>query len=144
MSHKNASERNQSGTSSSTLGNTTSGTSTSTITPIQFLPFMVGLNIPYFNQIINNPLLHSPSFQVRPTKIPFDIPKFEGNIREDPTNHVHSFHMCCSSNSITDESIHFCSFQFILTGVEAKCYVDQPLASHSTFLNIAKYFLPYF
>lgn len=65
-----------------------------------------------------------------PTKLPLDIPKFEGNPGEDPTNHVRSFHMWCSSNSITEDSIYLHLFQCTLARVAAKWYVDQYFTSH--------------
>jgi len=79
-----------------------------------------------------------------PTKLPSDIPKFEGNPRKDPTNHVHSFHMWCSSNSIIEDSIYLCLFQHTLTGVDFQWYVDQPRATYSTLETLATTFLSYF
>lgn len=79
-----------------------------------------------------------------PTQIPLHIPKFEGNHPEDLTNHVHSFHMWCSSNSIIEDSIHVLLFQHTLTGVISKWYVNQPHASYSTFLTLYNSFLSYF
>ena len=79
-----------------------------------------------------------------PNKLPSDIPKFKGNTREDPTNHVFSFYMWCSSNSITDDSIFFRLFQRTFTGEAMKWYVDQNSASHSTFVSLAKVFLSHF
>lgn len=79
------------------------------------LPFVIGLSLLYFHLLIIDPLLHDPTWLTIPTKLPSDIPKFEGNLGEDPTNHVHSFHMWCSSNSITEDSIHLWLFQHTLT-----------------------------
>ena len=79
-----------------------------------------------------------------PTKLPSDIPKFEGLAGEDPTNHVRSFHMWCSSNSITDDSIRLRLFQRMLTGEASKWYVDQTASSHTTFATLARAFLSYF
>jgi len=47
---------------------------------------MVGLSLPNFSQLINNPLLHDPNWPAMPAKLPLDIPKFEGNPRENPRN----------------------------------------------------------
>lgn len=79
-----------------------------------------------------------------PTKLPSDIPKFEGNVGDHPTNHVRSFHMWCSSNSLTDDYIRLQLFQHTLIGDTAKWYVDQPAASHFVFMMLAKVFLSYF
>lgn len=66
-----------------------------------FLPYMVILSLPNLNRLINDPLHHNPNWLPMPTKFPSNIPNFEVNSREDPTNHVCLFHMWCSSNSIT-------------------------------------------
>ena len=73
-----------------------------------------------------------------------DIPKFEGLAGEDPTNHVQSFHMWCSPNSITNDSIRIRLFQRTLTGEASKWYVDQTASSHTTFATIAQALLSYF
>lgn len=108
------------------------------------LPFIIGLSLSDFIQLINDPIHHDSSWPTMPTKFLSDIPKFEGNFGEDPTNHIHSFHMWCSSNSITDDSIHLRLFQRTLTRDVVKWYVDQPTSSHSTFAMLAKEFLSYF
>lgn len=115
---------NQGGNSCPKMGNTTSGTSTSMVTPTPLLPFMIGLNLLDFNQLINDPLLHYQNWLVMSAKIPSYIPKFKGNPREYPKNHVHSYHMWCSSNSIIKHSIHVCLFERTLTGVAIKWYVN--------------------
>lgn len=122
------------------LGNPTSGTSTSTVTPAPLVPFMDGLSLPNFIKIINYPLLHDPILSAMPTNLPFKIPKFEGNPGEYPSNHIHSFHIWCSSSFITEDSIHFHLFQHTLTVIVAKWYVDQPHASNSTFVTLTEYF----
>jgi hypothetical protein len=51
-----------------------------------------------------------------PTKLPSDIPMFEGKPREDPSNHIMYFHLCFSSNNIVEDSISLRLFQRTLTG----------------------------
>ena len=85
---------------------------------------MESLSLPNFNQLINYPIRHDVGWPAMPTKLPSDIPKFEGLAGEDPTNHIRSFHMWCSSNSITDDSIHLQLFQRTLTGKASKWYVE--------------------
>ena len=114
------------------------------VTNLTFLPYMVGLSLSNFIQLINNPLLHDPNWPIMPTKHLSDILKFEGNPGKNPTDHVHSFHMWCLSHSITKDSIHLRLFQRTLIGVVAKLFVDQPHPSHSTFMTLAKEFLSYF
>ena len=102
----------------------TSGTAMNTTPAAPFLPFMAGLRLLDFDQLINKPIHHDASWPAMPTKLPSDIPKFESLARKDPTNHVRSFHMWCSSNSITDDFFHLRLFQHTLIGEPSKWYVD--------------------
>jgi hypothetical protein len=79
-----------------------------------------------------------------PTKLPSDIPKFEGKAGDDPANHIMNFHLWCSSNSIMDDSIKLRLFQRTLTGPSAKWYVDEKSRSHVTFESLAKAFFTFF
>lgn len=126
MSGTDVGARTQGGNPGSNQGIPTSGTPTGVVTPTPLLPFMFGLSLPEFSQLISDPLLHDPTWPTMPTKLPSDIPKFECNLGEDPTNHVRSFHMWCSSNSITEDSIRLHLFQCTLTRVATKWYVNQP------------------
>jgi hypothetical protein len=72
--------------------------------PLQ-MPYFSSLNIPDLSKLTNDPILHAPTWPAMPTKLPSDIPKFEGKAGDDPTNHVMTFHLWCSSNSIMDDSI---------------------------------------
>lgn len=108
------------GDSGPNTGVTSSGTTIGTVLATPLLPFMVGLSLPYFSQLINDPILHNAGWLAMPTNIPSYIPKFEGNTREDPTNHVHSFYIWRSSNSIIDDFIRIMLFQHTLTREVAK------------------------
>ena len=135
---------NTSGKPGPNAGNVTSGIATGTTSAVPLLPYMAGLSLPDFNQLINDPIHHDVGWPAMPTKLPSDIPKFEGLAGEYPSKHVRSFHMWCSSNSITDDSIRLQLFQRTLTGVTSKWYVDQPTSSHTTFATLARDFLSYF
>ena len=78
------------------------------------------------------------------TKLPSDIPKFEGKAGECPQNHIMTFHIWCSSNSIVDDSIRLRLFQCTLTGVVAKWYIELPQAKYPNFNSLAFMFLQYF
>jgi hypothetical protein len=69
------------------------------------LPFLATLDLPDLSRILNDPILHSPHWPIIPAKLPSDIPKFDGRAGEDPNNHVMTFHLWCSSNSLMDDSI---------------------------------------
>jgi hypothetical protein len=72
--------------------------------PLQ-MPYLASLNIPDLRKLMNDPILHDPTWHAMPTKLPSDIPKFEGKVREYPANHVMTFHLWCSSNNIMDDSV---------------------------------------
>jgi len=71
----------------------------------QQLSLLDTLDLSYLSILTNDPILHSPFWSVILAKLPFDIPKFDGKLGEDPNNHIMTFHMCCSSNSLMDDSI---------------------------------------
>jgi hypothetical protein len=108
------------------------------------MPYLASLNIPDLTKLTNDPILHDATWPNMPTKLPSDIPKFEGKPGEDPANHVMTFHLWCSSNNIMDDSIHLRLFQRTLTGSSTKWYVDEKSGSHVTFESLAKAFLSFF
>ena len=63
----------------------TSCETVSGIVPIApILPFMAGLDLPDFNKLINDPIHQDVGWPSMLTKLPSNIPKFEGNVGEDP------------------------------------------------------------
>jgi hypothetical protein len=92
----------------------------------QQLPFIATLDLPDLSRILNDPIRHSPQWPAIPAKLPSDIPKFNGKAGEDPNNHVMTFHLWFSSNSLMDESIRLHIFQRTLTGSAAKWYIEFP------------------
>ena len=52
------------------------------------LPFMERLNLPNLARLTNDPILHQKIWPPMPTKLPSDIPKFEGKAGECPQNHI--------------------------------------------------------
>jgi hypothetical protein len=108
------------------------------------MPYLASLNIPDLTKLTNDPILHDPTWPAMPTKLPSDIPKFEGKESDGPTNHVMTFHLWCSSNRIMDDSIRLRLFQCTLTGPSAKWHVEEKSGSHATFESLAKAFLTFF
>jgi hypothetical protein len=86
------------------------------------LPFLAMLNLPDLSRLMNDHVCHDLTCPPIPTKLPSDIPKFEGKTSEDPGDHVTTFHLWCSLNSLNDDSIRLRLFQRTLTGVAAKYY----------------------
>jgi hypothetical protein len=108
------------------------------------LPFLATLDLPDLSRLTNDPIYHSPVWPSIPAKLPFDIPKFDGKSREDPNNHVMTFHLWCSSKSLMDDSIHLRLFQQTLTGSTTKWYIELPHASFHDFNSLAMSFLTHF
>jgi hypothetical protein len=108
------------------------------------LPFLAMLNLPYLSKLMNDLLCHDTSWPPIPTKIPLDIPKFEGKNGEDPGDHVTTFHPWCSSSSLNDEYIQLIFFQRTLKGVSAKWYIKLPRGAYGTFSHMVLVFLNYF
>jgi hypothetical protein len=73
---------------------------------------------------MNELMCHDLSWPPIPAKIPSDILKFEGNIGEYPGDHITTFHLWCSSNSLNDNSIHLRFFQRTLIRVATKWYIE--------------------
>jgi hypothetical protein len=108
------------------------------------LPFLATLDLPDLSRLTNDPIFHSPVWPVIPAKLPSDILKFDGKSGEDPNNHVMTFHLWCSSNSLMDDSIRLCLFQRTLTGSATKWYIELPRASFHDFNSLAMSFLMHF
>ena len=79
------------------------------------LPFLTMLKLPDLLRLMNDLVSHDLAWPAVPTKLPSDIPKFKGKGGEDPSEHVTTFHLWCSSNSLHDDSICLSLFQWTLT-----------------------------
>jgi hypothetical protein len=88
--------------------------------------FLSTLDLLDLSRILNDHILHSPYWSIIPTNLRSDIPKFDGRSGEDPNNHVMTFHLWCSSNSLMDDSIRLRLFQQNLIGSLAKWYIELP------------------
>ena len=110
----------------------------------QQLPFVATLELPDLNRLTNDPISYTPWWPAIPHKLPSDIPKFNENPGEDPSNHVMTFHLWCSSNTLNDDLIRLRLFQRTLTGPVAKWYIELPRASFDNFSTLATTFLTHF
>jgi hypothetical protein len=108
------------------------------------LPFLATLDLPDLSRLTNDPIFHSSVLPVIPAKLPYNIPKFDGKSGEDPNNHVITFHLWCSSNSLMDDSIRLHLFQRTLTSSATKWYIELPRASFHDFNSLAMFFLTHF
>jgi hypothetical protein len=108
------------------------------------LPFLATLDLLDLSRILNDPIRHSPQWLAIPAKLPSNIPKFDGKVGEDPKNHVMTFHLWCSSNSLMDNSICLCIFQRTLTCSAVKWYIELPRGFFSDFNTLAMAFLTHY
>ena len=90
------------------------------------LPFLVTLNLPDLSRLTNDPIAHDLAWMTVPTKLPSDIPKFEGKLGEDLSEHVTTFHLWCSLNYLHQDSICLRLFQRTLIGPATKWYIELP------------------
>jgi hypothetical protein len=88
------------------------------------ISFLATLNLPNLPKLINDPIRHSLVWPPIPTRLPSDIPKFEGKANEDPNTCIMTFHLWCSSNSLMDDSIRLRLFQRTLMGAATKWYIE--------------------
>jgi hypothetical protein len=108
------------------------------------LPFLATLDLPDLSHLTNDPIQHAPFWPTIPAKLPSNIPKFDGKPGEDPNNHVMTFHLWCSSNSLMDDSIRLRLFQRTLTGATTKWYIELSRNSFVDFNSLAMDFLTHF
>ena len=102
------------------------------------------LNLPDLSILTNDHVAHDSAWPAVPTKIPSDIPKFEGKPGEDPSEHVTMFHLWCSSNSLHQDSIRLRIFQCTLTRPTVKWYIELPRGAFALFDDLAMTFLNHF
>jgi hypothetical protein len=108
------------------------------------LPFLATLHLPDLTRLLNDPICHDPRWPPMPTKLPSDIPKFEAKPNEDPGDHVTTFHLWCSSNSLKDDSVELRLFQCTLIGSAVKWYIELDRSRYSFFGELAMAFLNHF
>ena len=103
------------------------------------LPFLTTLNFPDLSKLMNDPVRHNSSWPSIPTKLPSDIPKFEGKVGDDSGAHVTTFHFWCSSNSLNEDSVSLRLFQRNLTSNASKWYIEFPFAAFNSFDKSGKF-----
>jgi hypothetical protein len=108
------------------------------------LSFLETLHFPYLTRLLNNAIYHDLCWPPMPTKFPSDIPNFEAKPNEDLGDHVTTFHLWCSANSLRDNSIQFHWFQCTLIGSDVKWYIEIDRSRYSTFGELAMVFLNHF
>ena len=108
------------------------------------LPFLAMFNMPYLSKLMNDPMSHDPTWSPFPTKLPSNNLKFEGNNGEDLGDHVTTFHLWCSSNSLNHDSIILQLFQCTLIGVASQCYIELCRGIYGSFNQLVMVFLNHF
>ena len=105
------------------------------------LPFLATLNFPNLSRLTNDIVSHDLTWPAVPNKLPSDIPKFEGKPGEDPSEHVTTFHIWCSYNSLHKDSIHLRLFQRTLIRPPTKWYIELPRRAFVLFNDLAMNFI---
>ena len=108
------------------------------------LPFLMTLNLLDLLRLTNDIVAHDPAWPAVPTKLPSDIPKLEGKLGEDPSEHVTTFHLWFSSNSLHQDLICLRLFQHALIGPAVKWYMELPMGEFTLFDDLAMTFLNHF
>jgi hypothetical protein len=108
------------------------------------IPFLAMLNMPDLSKLMNDPVSHDPSWPPVPTKLPSCIPNFEGKNGKDLGDHVTTFHLWCSSNSLNHDSIRLRLFQCTLIGVASQWYIELPRGTYGSFHQLFLAFLNHF
>ena len=96
------------------------------------------------SRLTNDPIYYDPAWPAVPTKLPSDIPKFERKPGEYPSEHITTFHLWFSSNSLHDDLIHLMFFQRTLTGPAVKWYIELPRGEFVLCDDLAMTFLNHF
>ena len=108
------------------------------------LHFLTMLNLLDLSILTNDPVAHDPAWSVIPAKLPLNIPKFEGKLGEDLSEHVTTFHLWFSSNSLHQDSICLRLFQCTLTVPAVKWYIELPKGAFALFDDLAMTFINHF
>ena len=108
------------------------------------LPFPATLNLPYFSILTNDLISHDPTWSIGPANIPSNIPKFEGKSGEDPSEHVTTIHLWCSSNWLNHDYIFLRLFQCTLMVHVDKWYIEFFGGTYQMFNDLAMTFLNHF
>lgn len=102
------------------------------------------LDLPYLYKLMNDPIMHHPTWSPVLLKIPIDIPKFDEKTREDPTTHITTYHLWCISNSMLDDSIKLHLLPCTFTENASKWFIELLTTSFSDFSALAMAFLTHF
>lgn len=84
-----------------------------------------------FGKIMNESICHDPKFPPMTTKLPNDAPKFKGKLGENTTTHITTYNLCCSSNSLVDDSMWLLLFLCTLIRYATKSYIELDRESYS-------------
>jgi hypothetical protein len=102
------------------------------------------LNFPDLSKLMNDPVCHDPGMAPRSHQASLRHSKIEGKNGEDPGDHVTTFHLWCSSNSLNDDLCCLRLFQCTLMGVVVKWYIELPGGTYQTFNELVLVFLNHF
>ena len=102
------------------------------------------IGLPNLSRLMNDPVSHDLAWPTVPNKLPSNIPKFKGKAGEDPSEHVTTFHLWCSSNPLHEDSIYLRLFQRTLIGPALKWNIELPRGEFVLFDDLAMTLLNHF
>jgi hypothetical protein len=108
------------------------------------IPFLATLNLLDLSKLMKELVCDDPTWTPVPTEIPSNISKFEGKNGKDLGDHVTTFHLWCSLNSLNIDSIRLRLFQCTLIGVTMKWYIKLLRGAYGTFSQMVLVFLNHF
>jgi hypothetical protein len=108
------------------------------------LSFLTLLDLLDLSWLTNIHISHDPSWLTISSKLPSDIPKFDGNLKEDPYTHIMIYHLWCSSNSLMDDSLRLNIFYRSLNGSAAKWYIELKYGSFKSINDLETTFLTHY
>jgi hypothetical protein len=108
------------------------------------LLFLETLHQQDLTRLLNDLICDDSRWPPMRTKFPSDIPKFDSKPNEDPGDHVTTFHLWFSSNSLRGDFVQLRLFQRTLIGSAAKWYIKLDHSRYYSFDELAMDFLNHF
>jgi hypothetical protein len=108
------------------------------------LPFLVTSDLIDLSCFTNNPILHNQLCLNIPIKLPYNIPKFNGNPKEGPLMHIMTYHLWCLHNSLMDDITRLHIIYRTLTRSVVIWYIELKGTSYNRFNDLDMDFLMHF
>jgi len=108
------------------------------------LLFLEMLKFIYILSLPNNSISYNTKWHLFPTKIPLNIPNFEGKSTKYTIDHMITFHVWCSKNFLPYYSIRMRIFQRTVFTISTEWYIELKGDLFKNFNYLAIIFLNHF